>query len=164
MRVFGIVGRSGAGKTHLVVRLVRLATARGLRVATIKHAHHAFDVDQPGKDSYEHRAAGAQEVLVASSQRWALMHELRGAPEPTLQDLLARLSPCDLVLVEGYKREVTERLEVWRTCCAEPPLAAADEGIRAVATDSPDAVAVAGIVTLPLADASAVLNYVLVRR
>src|SRR5512145_1284675 len=102
MRSFGIVGRKNSGKTHLVTRLVRLATARGLRVSTIKHAHHEFDVDRPGKDSYLHREAGAHEVLVASAARWALMHEHRGAVEPSLQDLLARLAPCDLVLVEGF--------------------------------------------------------------
>src|SRR5690349_5899376 len=114
MLVFGIVGRKNAGKTHLVTRLLRAGGARGLRVSTVKHAHHAFDVDVPGKDSWLHREAGAHEVLVASQLRWALMHELRGAPEPSLQSLLHVLAPCDLVLVEGFKREVSLRLEVWR--------------------------------------------------
>src|SRR5512137_1469751 len=99
MRVFGIVGRRNSGKTHLVTRLVRVATGRGLRTSTVKHAHHAFDIDQPGKDSWLHREAGAQEVLVASGARWALLHEHRGAAEPPLAELLTRMSPCDLLLV-----------------------------------------------------------------
>jgi molybdopterin-guanine dinucleotide biosynthesis protein B len=113
MKVFGIVGRKNSGKTHLVTRLVRLAARRGLRVSTLKHAHHSFDIDRPGKDSHLHREAGAHEVLVASAERWALMHEHRGAPEPSLVELLSRLAPCDLVLVEGFKREVSLRLEVY---------------------------------------------------
>lgn len=104
MKVFGIVGRKNSGKTHLVTRLLRLASQRGLRVSTIKHAHHSLDIDQPGKDSYLHREAGAHEVLVASAGRWALLHEHRGAPEPPLAELLSKLAPCDLVLVEGFKR------------------------------------------------------------
>jgi molybdopterin-guanine dinucleotide biosynthesis protein B len=163
--VFGIVGRRNSGKTHLVTRLVRLGTARGLRVSTIKHAHHAFDVDTPGKDSYEHRAAGAHEVLVASAARWALMHEHRGAEEPSLPELLARLAPCDLVLVEGFKREVRQRLEVYRASCGQPPLVLEDDGIHAVATDDTRTFAGrAGLRCLPLDDEAAVLDYVLARR
>jgi molybdopterin-guanine dinucleotide biosynthesis protein B len=164
MKTFGIVGRKNSGKTHLVTRLVRLASARGLRVSTIKHAHHAFDVDRPGKDSYLHREAGAHEVLVASAARWALLHEHRGAPEPQLGELLARLQPCDLVLVEGFKREVERRLEVYRASCGQTPLAFEDHGILAVATD--DAGTFAGrshLRCLPLDDEAAVLDYVLER-
>jgi molybdopterin-guanine dinucleotide biosynthesis adapter protein len=162
MRVFGIVGRKNSGKTHLVTRLVRLATLRGLRVSTIKHAHHDFEVDVPGKDSWLHREAGAHEVLVASAQRWALMHEHRGAPEPSLEHLLARLAPCDLVLVEGFKREVGLRIEVYRAACGQPPLALDDAGISAVATTDPQAFAGhAGRVLLPLDDEGAVLEHLL---
>jgi len=164
VKVFGIVGRRNSGKTHLLTRLLRLASARGLRVSTIKHAHHAFDVDQPGKDSYLHREAGAHEVLVASAQRWALLHELRGTAEPSLQELLAHLQPCELVLVEGFKREVERRLEVYRASCGQTPLAFEDPGILAVATD--DAATFAGrsgLHCLPLDDHAAVLDYVLER-
>ena len=164
MKVFGIVGRKNSGKTHLVTRLVRLASQRGLRVSTIKHAHHSFDVDRPGKDSYLHREAGAHEVLVASAERWALLHEHRGAPEPALSELLAKLAPCDLVLVEGFKREVNLRLEVYRASCGQAPLAFEDAGILAVATD--DAATFAARSDLPclsLDDEAAVLDYVLAR-
>jgi molybdopterin-guanine dinucleotide biosynthesis protein B len=164
MQVFGIVGRKNSGKTHLVTRLVRLGTTRGLRVSTIKHAHHEFDVDRPGKDSYLHRQAGAHEVLVASAARWALLHEHRGTAEPSLHELLTHLAPCDLVLVEGFKREVEARIEVFRASCGQTPLAAEDGGIRAVATD--DAAAFADrtdLRCLPLDDEAAVLDYVLAR-
>jgi molybdopterin-guanine dinucleotide biosynthesis adapter protein len=162
MQVFGIVGRKNSGKTHLVTRLVRLATTRGLRVSTVKHAHHDFDVDVPGKDSWLHRAAGAHEVLVASAQRWALMHEHHGGPEPPLEQLLARLAPCDLVLVEGFKREVDRRLEVYRASCGQPPLALEDAGIRVVATTDPLAFGeLAGRILLPLDDECAVLEHLL---
>src|SRR5947208_11289839 len=114
MRVIGFAGWSGAGKTTLLCRLMPLLLARGLRVSTVKHAHHRFDVDQPGKDSWEHRHAGATEVLVASAARWALMHELRGANEPRLPALLARMSEVDLVLVEGFKRDSHPKIEVFR--------------------------------------------------
>ena len=159
--VYGIVGRRNSGKTHLVTRLLREAAARGLRVSTIKHAHHAFDVDVPGKDSWLHREAGAHEVLVTSSQRWALMHELRLAPEPALAELLTRLAPCDLVLVEGFKREVARRLEVYRASCGQTPLLYEDEGIVAVATDDTAAFAGRpGLDVLPLDDTAAVLDFV----
>ena len=164
MQVFGIVGRKNSGKTHLVTRLVRLASQRGLRVSTIKHAHHSFDIDRPGKDSHLHREAGAHEVLVASAERWALMHEHRGAPEPSLVELLSRLEPCDVVLVEGFKREVSLRLEVYRASCGQSPLVFEDQGILAVATD--DVTTFAGrseLPCLPLDDDAAVLDYVLTR-
>ena len=103
MKIFGIAGYSGSGKTTLIEKLIPVFTQRGLAVSLIKHAHHTFDVDQPGKDSYRHRHAGCNEVLVTSSRRWALMHELRGTPEPTLQELIRHISPCDLLLIEGFK-------------------------------------------------------------
>jgi len=164
MKVFGIVGRKNCGKTHLVTRLVRLAAQRGLRVSTIKHAHHSFDIDRPGKDSHLHREAGAHEVLVASAGRWALLHEHRGAPEPSLVELLSKLAPCDLVLVEGFKREVNLRLEVYRTSCGQTPLACEDAGILAVATDAAVTFAArSDLPCLPLDDEAAVLDYVLAR-
>ena len=162
MHVYGIVGRKNTGKTHLVTRLVRAAVARGLAVSTIKHAHHAFDVDQPGKDSWLHREAGAAEVLVASASRWALLHEHRGAPEPVLADLLARLGPCDLVLVEGFKREAHPKLEVYRACCGQPPLGPGDAQVEAVATDEPAALQT-GLPVLALDDTDSVLDFILRR-
>src|SRR4051812_13927869 len=114
MRVIGFAGWSGAGKTTLLRRLIPVLVRRGLSVSTLKHAHHAFDIDQPGKDSWEHRQAGATEVLIGSANRWALMHELRGGPEPGLDDLLRRLSPVNLVLVEGFKRGSQAKIEVHR--------------------------------------------------
>jgi molybdopterin-guanine dinucleotide biosynthesis protein MobB len=162
MHVYGIVGRKNSGKTHLVTRLVRAATERGLDVSTIKHAHHTLDVDQPGKDSWLHREAGAREVIVASAARWALLHELRAAPEPTLDELLARLGPCDLVLVEGYKRGGHPKLEVYRACCGQPPLGAADATVEAIAVDADSALDTA-LVQLPLDDTQAVLDFILRR-
>lgn len=160
MQVYGIVGRKNSGKTHLVARLVRAATQRGLVVSTVKHAHHGFDVDQPGKDSYVHREAGAQEVIVSSSLRWALLHENRGAAEPSLQELLARLSPCDLVIVEGFKKDDHRKLEAYRSTCGQPPLSVEDATIEAIAVD--DSSDVAGRVTrLPLDDTEAVLDFIL---
>ena len=137
MRVIGLAGWSGAGKTTLLRRLIPVLVAEGLRVSTIKHAHHAFDVDQPGKDSWEHRQAGAQEVLVASASRWALLHELRGEAEPDLADLLMRLSPVDLVLIEGFKRGGQPKLEVFRTANGKPMLHPDDPSVVAVASDAP---------------------------
>jgi molybdopterin-guanine dinucleotide biosynthesis adapter protein len=137
MNVFGFAGYSGSGKTTLIEQLIPLFTARGMKVSLIKHAHHTFDIDQPGKDSHRHRAAGCSEVLITSSRRWALIHELRGAPEPTLADQMQRLSACDLVLVEGYKRERIPKLEVYRASVGEPLIHPHDENIVAVATDSP---------------------------
>lgn len=138
MRVIGLAGWSGAGKTTLIVKLIPYFRSRGLSVSTLKHAHHAFDVDQPGKDSYLHREAGAQEVLVASSMRFALMHELRGAQEPGLAALLNRLSPVDLVLVEGYKRDAHVKIEVHRAANGKPWMFPGDATIAAIASDAPD--------------------------
>jgi molybdopterin-guanine dinucleotide biosynthesis adapter protein len=171
-RVLGITGWSGSGKTTLLTRLLPVLTARGLRIATLKHAHHDFDVDTPGKDSWAHRAAGASEVIVASSRRWVQMHELGGEAEPPLAALLARVSPCDLVLVEGWKRERHPRMEIFRPVLGQAPLWPADPGIVAVAGEGPpvagaprwvpldDVAAVAACVldsALPLADVLATL-------
>lgn len=137
VRIFGFAGWSGSGKTTLLEKLIPVLTGRGLVVSLVKHAHHDFDVDQPGKDSYRHRAAGCTEVLVTSARRYALMHELRGAPEPTLRALVARLSPCDLVLVEGFKREPgVPKLEIHREANGKPTLFDGDSSIIAVATDT----------------------------
>jgi molybdopterin-guanine dinucleotide biosynthesis protein B len=135
-RVLGIAGWSGAGKTTLLKMLLPLLVARGLRVATLKHAHHEFDVDVPGKDSWVHRRAGASEVIVSFARRWVQMHELGDAPEPSLADLLARFSPCDLVLVEGFKRERHPKLEVHRPALGKPLLFPDDPHSRAVASDA----------------------------
>ena len=136
MKLYGVTGWKNAGKTGLMERLVAEFIRRGLRVSTLKHAHHGFDVDQPGTDSARHRAAGATEVLLASSKRWALMHELRGAPEPPLAELLGHLSPVDLVLVEGYKSEPHSKIEAYRATCGNPLIAPKDPTIRAVASDT----------------------------
>ncbi|HYF07203.1 MAG TPA: molybdopterin-guanine dinucleotide biosynthesis protein B [Acetobacteraceae bacterium] len=135
--LIGLAGWSGAGKTTLMVKLLPALTRRGLRVSTLKHAHHRFDVDTPGKDSYEHRRAGAHQVLVASGARWALMTELRTAREPTLRELLARLDPVDLVIVEGYKRDPHPKLEVRREANGKPWMHPEMPGIVAVASDTP---------------------------
>ena len=136
MRIYGIVGYKNAGKTGLMERLVTEITGRGFSVSTVKHAHHAFDVDQPGKDSFRHRAAGASQVLLSSGARWALMTELRDAPEPPLADLLLRLDPVDLVLVEGYKRDSHRKVEAFRSVTGNPLLAREDDTVRAVASDT----------------------------
>lgn len=136
MRLYGVTGWKNAGKTHLMERLVAEFVRRGLAVSTVKHAHHGLDVDQEGRDSFRHRAAGAREVLVASPHRWALMHELRGAPEPSLEQLLERLAPADLILVEGYKRAPHAKIEAHRTATGRGPLAADYPNVRAVASDA----------------------------
>jgi molybdopterin-guanine dinucleotide biosynthesis protein B len=135
MKIIGIAGYSGSGKTTLIERIIPLLVAEGLRISLIKHAHHEFDVDQPGKDSYRHRHAGAAEVLVSSSARWVLMHELRGAAEPGLQEQLKHLSPCDLVIVEGYKSAAIPKIEVHRSACPTPLLHPDDPHVVAVVTD-----------------------------
>jgi molybdopterin-guanine dinucleotide biosynthesis protein B len=136
MRVIGFAGWSGAGKTTLIVRLIPELNRRGFSVSTIKHAHHNFDLDQPGKDSYEHRAAGAEDVLVASANRVALMRELRGAPEPSLAELLRLLKKVDLVLVEGFKRDPLPKIEVFRGANGKPLLYPEDANIVAVISDA----------------------------
>jgi molybdopterin-guanine dinucleotide biosynthesis protein B len=137
MRVIGLAGWSGSGKTTLLGKVIPRLVARGLKVSTLKHAHHGFDVDQPGKDSHSHRMAGATEVLIGSSARFALVHELRGAREPTVHDLLARLSPVDLVIVEGYKAAPLPKLEVYRAAIGKPLLHPDDDCIVAIASDVP---------------------------
>ena len=154
MRVIGFAGWSGAGKTTLLRRVIPLLVGRGLRVSTVKHAHHRFDVDQPGKDSWEHRRAGATEVLVASAARWALMHELRGVEEPELPELLARMTEVDLVLVEGFKRGGQPKIEVFRALSGKEPLHLGDPSIVAIASDTP--FPHAGIPIIDLDDAEAV--------
>ena len=136
MKVFGFAGWSGSGKTTLIEKLIPRFGGAGLRVSLVKHAHHTFDVDQPGKDSYRHRHAGAQEVLVTSSRRWVLMHELRGEQEPKFEDQLKHLSPCDLLIVEGFKYAPIPKLEVWRAETGEPLLHPNDPRIVAVASDA----------------------------
>jgi molybdopterin-guanine dinucleotide biosynthesis adapter protein len=138
MRVIGFAGFSGAGKTTLIVRLIPELNRRGLSVSTIKHAHHGFDLDLPGKDSFAHRAAGAQEVLVASANRLALMRELRGTPEPSLAELLRLLAPVDLVLVEGFKRNPLPKIEVYRAANGKPPIHPQDDCIVALISDCVD--------------------------
>jgi molybdopterin-guanine dinucleotide biosynthesis adapter protein len=141
MRVFGFAGWSGSGKTTLIEQVVPRLVGRGLRVSLVKHAHHRFEVDQPGKDSFRHRHAGCTEVLVTSPVRWALMHELRGDAELGLPDVLARLSPCDLVLIEGYKRNELPKLEIYRPQLGKPLLHPGDPNIVGLATDTPAAFA-----------------------
>ena len=136
MKVFGFAGWSGSGKTTLIEKLIPRFVDAGLRVSLIKHAHHTFDVDQPGKDSYRHRHAGASEVLVTSSSRWVLMHELRGAAEPAFEEQLKHLSPCDIVIVEGFKHAPIPKLEVWRRQTGEPLIHPNDPHIVAVASDT----------------------------
>jgi molybdopterin-guanine dinucleotide biosynthesis protein B len=137
-KVMGIIGWKNSGKTTLVVALVRDLTKRGFRVATIKHAHHAFDIDQPGKDSYLHREAGAQDVIVSSGARWAHMHEMEDEPEPELDDLLPRLpAEVDVILVEGFKRDDHPKIEVIPPEFDGQPLSLADEKIVAIASDAP---------------------------
>jgi molybdopterin-guanine dinucleotide biosynthesis protein B len=135
VKVIGIAGYSGSGKTTLIEKVIPFLVREGLRVSLIKHAHHEFDVDQPGKDSYRHRHAGCAEVLLSSSNRWALMHELRGAKEPTLQEQLQLFSPCDLVIVEGYKNEPIPKVEVRRKGATTPALYPDDAHVVAIATD-----------------------------
>jgi molybdopterin-guanine dinucleotide biosynthesis protein B len=137
MRLIGLSGWSGSGKTWLLTALIPALAARGRTVSTIKHAHHAFDIDKPGKDSFVHREAGAREVLISSERRWALMHELRGAPEPDLRELVSRLGPVDLVLVEGFKREGHPKIEVYRAIVGKPLLHPHDPTVVAIASDAP---------------------------
>lgn len=160
MRVFGFAGWSGSGKTTLIERLIPRFVAGGLAVSLVKHAHHEFDVDVPGKDSWRHRHAGCTEVLLSSSVRFALMHELRGAPELTLGQAIGRLGPCDLVLVEGYKRAPIPKLEVWRESLGKPLLHPDDPHVRGVAADPPGSLT-AGLPVFALGDLDAIATFVL---
>ena len=137
MKVFGFAGYSGSGKTTLIEQLIPIFVAQGLKVSMIKHTHHDFSIDQPGKDSYRHRTAGCSEVMVTSQYRWAMVHELRDEPEPGLKEQLARLSHCDLVLVESFKNEAIAKLEVHRAAMSKPLLFPQDPNIVAIASDLP---------------------------
>lgn len=154
--VFGIAGRSGSGKTTLIEAMLPLLGARGLRVNVIKHSHHDFQMEPPGKDSARFRTAGAQEVMIASPYRYAIVHELRDAPEPTLDAQLARLSPADLVLVEGFKQASIPRIEVYRPALGKPPLHTEDPGFLAVVTDAPQGIA---LPCLPLNEPARVADF-----
>jgi len=158
MKVFGIAGWSGSGKTTMLVRVLPELIARGLKVSTIKHAHHAFDIDRPGKDSHQHRTAGASEVLISAGSRWALMHELRGEPEPSLEELLRRLTPVDLVLVEGFKFYPHSKLEVYRAEIGKPLLAPNDPHVVGIATDAP--LPDIKLPQMPLGDARAIAEFI----
>lgn len=158
MKIFGLAGWSGSGKTSLMVRLLPELVGRGLRVSTMKHAHHAFDVDTPGKDSFEHRQAGATEVLVTSANRWALMHEHRGAPEARMEDLVARMTPVDLLLIEGFKHHAHDKLEVFRREVGKPLLCVSDPRVVAVASDG--AVPEARVPVIDLDDTRAIADFV----
>jgi len=158
MKIFGFAGWSGSGKTTLIEKLIPQFVARGLKVSLIKHAHHSFDVDQPGKDSYRHRHAGCAEVLVTSSRRWALVHELRGAPEPVFAELIERVAPCDLLLVEGFKSEQLPKLEVYRAAVGESLLHPQDPSIVAITSDQRIDT---GLPQFNLDDAPGIANFVL---
>jgi len=159
MRVYGVTGWKNAGKTTLMERLVAVITARGFTVSTVKHAHHDADIDQPGRDSYRHRAAGARQVILASPGRWALMTELRGADEPTLADLLARLTPVDLVLVEGFKTAPHPKVEAHRAATGRGLIASGNVTVRAVASDAaPQGLAVP---VFDLNDTGAIADFIL---
>lgn len=159
-KIFGISGWKNSGKTGLAVRLVETLTARGYRVSTIKHAHHDFDIDKVGADSFRHRQAGAHEVALVSGTRFAIMHELRGAPEPAFEDILARLAPCDLVLIEGYKREPVPKIEARRLEAKNrEPLAPSDPHIVAIAADH--AVTDTKLPVFDLNDTNAIADFVI---
>lgn len=161
--IIGVTGWSGSGKTALIVRLIPELAARGYRVATVKHAHHAFDIDTPGKDSFEHRAAGATEVIVSSGKRWAIMHENRNEAEPALEDLLAKLSPVDVVLVEGFKNEAHTKIEVHRPSTGADLICTTNPSIIAVASDAAfaDGASAPGIAILDLNDTAALADFVI---
>lgn len=159
MKVYGVVGWKNAGKTTLVERLVAEIAARGFSVSTIKHTHHRVDVDQQGKDSWRHRAAGAGQVILSSSARWALMTELRGAPEATLDELMALLRPVDLVIVEGYKRDSHPKVEAWRAETGQPLIAADDPTVRLIASN--DAPQGAAQPVIGLDDIPAITDFIL---
>ena len=159
MRIIGLAGWSGSGKTTLITKLIPRLTARGISVSTLKHAHHGFDLDQPGKDSFFHRAAGASEVIISSANRWAILHELRGQPEWDLAALMGKMSPVDLVLVEGFKRDVFPKLEIHRIANGKPLIHPEDPHIVAVASDS--AVSAALVPVIDLNDIEAIADLLL---
>lgn len=159
MKIFGLSGWSGSGKTTLLVKLIPELVNRGLTVSTLKHAHHEFDVDKPGKDSYAHRAAGATEVLISSARRYALMHELRGASEPSLDELIPRMTPVDLVLIEGFKTHAHDKLEVHRPALGKPLFCHQDPHVVAVASD--EAMADLPVPRLDLNDIGAIADFII---
>lgn len=159
MKVFGIIGWKNSGKTGLMERLVADITARGFSVSTIKHAHHSFDVDHEGRDSFRHRAAGASQVMLASGKRWALMDELRDAPEPSFETLLGKLDPVDLILVEGYKGESHPKLECFRAEVSDPLRQTLDNTICAIATDTD--IANTDVPVFDLNDTGAIVDFIL---
>ncbi len=158
-KIFGLAGWSGSGKTTLMRVLIPALVGRGLRVSTLKHAHHNFDIDKPGKDSYEHRQAGATQVMVASAHRWALMHELRDEPEPDSAGLIAHMAPVDLLLIEGFKTETHDKLEIHRPALGKPALYPGDPHIVAVASDGE--IADLRLPRLDLNDAEAIADFVM---
>ena len=160
-KVFGFAGFSGVGKTTLIEQLLPSLIGEGVRVSVIKHAHHDFDIDRPGKDSYRHREAGAYEVLITANKRWVLMHELRDEAEPTLEDQLEKLSPCDLVIVEGFKRADIPKIEIWREANGKPMLYPQDPNIIAVACDTE--IECHGLPILPLNDPASIAQFILKR-
>lgn len=161
MKIFGFAGWSGSGKTTLVTKLIPELVGRGVRVSTMKHAHHTFDIDQPGKDSYEHRAAGATEVMVGSVSRWALIHEIRSGDEPSIEELVGRMTPVDLLLIEGFKAYPHDKMEVYRAGVGKPLLCLTEEHIVAVASDA--AVPQAEVPVLDLNDVAGIADFILKR-
>jgi molybdopterin-guanine dinucleotide biosynthesis protein B len=161
MKIFGLAGWSGSGKTTLLVKLIPELVARGVTVSTLKHAHHEFDIDRPGKDSYQHRQAGASEVMISSSRRFALMHELRGAPEPGVEELIAHMTPVDLLLIEGFKNHAHDKLEVHRPSLDLPLLAETDSRVVAVASDVP--MANLRVPRLDLDNVAAIADFIVAR-
>jgi len=161
MKIFGIAGHSGMGKTTLLERLIPELGSRGLVVSLIKHSHKDIEIDRPGKDSFRLREAGCMEVMLLGDRRWALMHELRGAAEPALDYLLSRLQACDLVLIEGFKSGDFPKLEIWRAELGRPMLAPDWPGVVAVASDTPDQLPATDLHALHLADVAAIADFVL---
>ncbi len=159
MRVFGIAGFKNSGKTTLIVALLRILTGRGFKVATIKHAHHRFNIDHPGKDSYRHRDAGAEEVIVSSQKRWAHIRELGDQVEPPLDEFLGRIGPVDLVLIEGFKHSAHLKLEVRGSDSKEPMLAESDQNVCAIVSDAP--LANSSVPVLDRADVDGIADFIL---
>jgi molybdopterin-guanine dinucleotide biosynthesis protein B len=159
MKIFGLAGWSGSGKTTLIVKLIPELVGRGLSVSTMKHAHHDFDIDQPGKDSFEHRQAGASEVMISASKRWALMHEVRNEGEPNVDDLIARMTPVDLLLVEGFKSHAHSKMEIHRPTLKKPLLQKNDPNIIAVASD--EIIENLSVPVFDLADIIAIANFII---
>jgi len=161
MKIFGLAGWSGSGKTTLIVKLIPEFVGRGLAVSTMKHAHHEFDIDVPGKDSYEHRQAGASEVMISASQRWAMMHEVKDEKEPSVDELIARMTPVDLLLIEGFKWHSHPKMEIHRPSVGKSLLQTDDPEIVAVASD--EALAGLAVPVLDLNDVNGIADFILER-